>query len=699
VDSESGSVVNGSLIVVKGTQVGVATGASGSLDLTTYTAGTDADNTQVGAADNASGSLVAGSGAITGNSLDVGTGSGSVGTLDMGTGSLSFDNATMIGGATSASGTVDAASFTLSGNSDLTIGSSSNAYGRLTASNGSVASAVLSIASGQDSVGTLDMGSGTVTVGDTVNIATGQDSTATVTLGSAMVLASTNGLFVGTGAGSSQNLTASDFSVSGPIGDFGVGEGTGASLKGLFSLHETIGSVTVNSPLELTAGSHTILGLMLAGGTGTTGSLALSGSASVILTNTIDIASGDGSSASLDLADLVTGDHVAGTINVGRGDQSVGSLTYTAGNLLVTAAAGMEVGTSGNGSDATVLLKSLSGGSILSICQNSGVSAPTGTVTVLENASNGTVRVARALNSVGTLTVGGTLTAGQYLNSAGLESNAVGRITAATLNKTGTGSTQVAQGVNTDGSIIASNGTLLGNLYVATANGSLGLFAVTNGMASPTILQIATGDGSDGTVLVGITSPATNDVVIGTGSNAIGRLTLPAGTLTAADLTLGGAGTGAGTITVAGGDLVVTGAVSAVNSSFIDVTDDASTFTWTGRVEADFIALWDAGTLRRDGESGLTAATFSDYFQVSGDVLSASTSYPIGTIVITGPIAGGGMIISWDTTLGQSYDVQTNGNLIIPNWNVYDTVVGDGGGMSVTSATAQAELFYKVTSD
>ena len=41
--------------------------------------------------------------------------------------------------------------------------------------------------------------------------------------------------------------------------------------------------------------------------------------------------------------------------------------------------------------------------------------------------------------------------------------------------------------------------------------------------------------------------------------------------------------------------------------------------------------------------------------------------------------------------------VGTNGNLIIPSWGVYDSVVGDGGGMSVTSATDQAVLFYKVT--
>ena len=57
------------------------------------------------------------------------------------------------------------------------------------------------------------------------------------------------------------------------------------------------------------------------------------------------------------------------------------------------------------------------------------------------------------------------------------------------------------------------------------------------------------------------------------------------------------------------------------------------------------------------------------------------------------------MAITWDTTAGQAYDVQTNGNLIVPNWGVYDSVVGDGGSITVTSSTAQAELFYKVTSE
>jgi len=727
VDGESGTITNGALTVEGGTFIGSGAAAIGAVDVTTYTAGASGQGTGIATGDGASGSLIADSGTLTGGSLDVGTGAGANGTLKMVSGSVVVDNTTLIGSGAGATGLVTAATFTLSGGADLTVGgggadakgtlvggntstidsailriaTSSNAWGVVNIGTGTVtSSADLRMATGQDSLATLEASALTITDGADLEMATGRDSTATLAVANPIVLASTNGIFVGTGAGSSQNLLAADLSISGPIGNFGVGEGTGSSITEMFSLHETIGTITANTALELTAGNHAVTGITIADAAGSAGSLTFSGTATKTISGSIDIASGADTSVALDLASLVSGDHIAGAINVGRGDNSVGSLTYTNGNLETTGT--LEVGTGGDNADATVLLKSLTGGAVMSVC-NSGTGA-TGTVTVLENSSNGTVRVARGLDSVGTLSVGGTLTVGQYLNSAGLSSNAVGRITATTLNKpVANGSIQVAQGYGTDGSIIASDGAISANgLAVCIGNSSLGLFAVTNGMATLQYLEIASGNDSDGTVLVGITSSETNDVIIGTGSNSIGRLTLPAGTLAGADLLLGDSGAGGnGTIDLAGGNLVVTGAITAGAgaTSFINLSDTASTITWAGKVSADFEALWDAGTLRRVGESGLTGAAFSEYFQVTGDLLEATSLLPVGDIVIAGPIMGGDMTISWVGVAGQTYTVEYKNNLVFdPSWTVYTNVTGTGVEMTVPVPSTDAETYYQVTS-
>jgi hypothetical protein len=71
---------------------------------------------------------------------------------------------------------------------------------------------------------------------------------------------------------------------------------------------------------------------------------------------------------------------------------------------------------------------------------------------------------------------------------------------------------------------------------------------------------------------------------------------------------------------------------------------------------------------------------------------------PIGTIMIAGPLTGGGMTITWDTVAEQVYNVETNANLIIPNWGIYgDVIIGNGGSITVTTTVDQAATFYKVT--
>lgn len=70
---------------------------------------------------------------------------------------------------------------------------------------------------------------------------------------------------------------------------------------------------------------------------------------------------------------------------------------------------------------------------------------------------------------------------------------------------------------------------------------------------------------------------------------------------------------------------------------------------------------------------------------------------PIGTIVIEGPIAENLMALSWDTSLDQIYNVETNANMVSPNWGISDTTIGTGGGITVTTTVDQVQMFYKVT--
>lgn len=134
------------------------------------------------------------------------------------------------------------------------------------------------------------------------------------------------------------------------------------------------------------------------------------------------------------------------------------------------------------------------------------------------------------------------------------------------------------------------------------------------------------------------------------------------------------------------------GALNVVDG-YIDTQDTGSTVAWTGKVEADFVALWGAGTLRNNGESGLTGAIFSNYYVVNGDVLSVT---PISTISISAE--SGGVAISWFAIAGQSYDIEYKNDLVInPVWLVETNVTGTAGTMSVVVPAGDTEKFYRVS--
>jgi fibronectin-binding autotransporter adhesin len=607
-------------------------------------------------------------------SLSVGTVANASGTVQ--NGSLNVAGSVEIGSAANATGTVSVTSYN-GGTSidDLSIATAAASIGSLVAGSGTLIAKDLFIASGDNAAGTLSLSSGSITVAGAVNIATGQDSTAATVAGTSIVMASTNGLFVGAGSGSSHNFTASNFSITGPIGDFAVGEGTGSSIKSLFSANDSLGSLTANSALDITGGNHDIVNISVASESGTTGSVSFAGTASGSFAGSIRVVgetSANDGVASLDLSGLVSGAITSTVVSVGRGDRSVASLVYTNGNLHRTG--DMEVGSNGTDAHATVLLKSMTGNNVLSVC-NTYSGGATGTVTVVEDAEVGVLRVARADNSVGSVDVGGTLTVqGYYLNAAGLGSGATGTISAKTLNKTSTaGNVQIAQGDNTVGTITAEDGALSGGgIEVAKGDSSVGVFAVTNGTYQiySGSIDIASGSNSVGNVIIAISSQGTNDVKIGAGTDSSGSLTMPGGSLVVSNLQIGASG-------------------------FVDVTI-GGTIDWIGKGQADFEALWATGQLRSAGATG-PSSSFFEYFNVTGSQLKAKETLPIGDIAISSD--GSNVTISWDTQDGQSYDLRTDNNLAYATWAVYTNVTGTGGEVTVEVPISGPAEFYKVTSD
>jgi hypothetical protein len=104
--------------------------------------------------------------------------------------------------------------------------------------------------------------------------------------------------------------------------------------------------------------------------------------------------------------------------------------------------------------------------------------------------------------------------------------------------------------------------------------------------------------------------------------------------------------------------------------------------------------------------SNITVSGFSESYTAqvvqdtaAGDVRLEITELapqdPIGDIHVGG--AGGNMVLSWDTTLGQTYNVETNENLMTPNWGIYAVIIGDGGTVSVTNTPDYEKLYYMVT--
>ena len=114
--------------------------------------------------------------------------------------------------------------------------------------------------------------------------------------------------------------------------------------------------------------------------------------------------------------------------------------------------------------------------------------------------------------------------------------------------------------------------------------------------------------------------------------------------------------------------------------------------------------LYDGGmTLYAAGVSGtlpfvsIIDEPWNDLAFVLQGTTAGGPTDPIGDISLGG-LVDGDLVFSWDTTSGQNYSVQTNADLTVPaGWGVFDTLIGDGGSVTVTGTTDEVQLFYKVT--
>jgi len=82
--------------------------------------------------------------------------------------------------------------------------------------------------------------------------------------------------------------------------------------------------------------------------------------------------------------------------------------------------------------------------------------------------------------------------------------------------------------------------------------------------------------------------------------------------------------------------------------------------------------------------------------------ITSSLLVDVENLSISGPVAGGGMVLSWDGSAGQTYDVQYKTDLVAGTWTVdpspgcSDIFAAASGTTSATSTVSAAEVFYQV---
>jgi len=231
-----------------------------------------------------------------------------------------------------------------------------------------------------------------------------------------------------------------------------------------------------------------------------------------------------------------------------------------------------------------------------------------------------------------------------------------------------------------EGPIRAWTGTPVGGYELVHLNSGSGTWE--------TAIEITDAQYADGETLI-------LDFVIGTGSSSgrTGDWFVEFGTISGGIFTaLPGVDSGSPSYSFSG--------TLNADENFMDDTNDSAFFGYNVGGRLQQLAV-DA-TSAVNGQNvafrfGITVS--AGWCGFSDMALSVADAAEVGTIAIN-TLAGANVAISWGpTSTGQTYNVETNTNLEGPNWGIFESITGNGGGITITSSTAEAQLFYKVTSE
>ena len=448
------------------------------------------------------------------------------------------------------------------------------------------------------------------------------------------------------------------------------------------SLTHTSANVGYNAVgvVNLTGGSiNSSSSVGIGAGSAATGTVVVDGSGASWTSESI-LYVGNSGSGSLTVSD---GGAFSDTFAyLGRLAGSDGAVAVSGSNSTWTTSGGAQIGATGTG-DLTI---------------SSGGAASFG----------GRCDIGANIGGFGTITVsdaGSTLVATNNAFRLGFNGNGVLSIANGGAVTFGGGDFTVGHGLSATGMVtVAGSGSLLtvdDELLVGISSGSMGVLTITNGasvfVADTHITRLRHASGSAAVVTVdGIDSVLdTGKFDIGWGgTNVNATLNITGGGLVAStDLFVSPVATNAVIQMATNGMLALLGDGSASIAAFLDLLRESSS--------SDNIKYWN-GVIWNNLIYATLGSDATLVYHTSGDlngytVLTVlANELEIGDISITAD--GTDAIIGWDGTLGATYTLQSDADLVVPpSWGDVETgIPGINGSMSATSTATAVKSFYRL---
>lgn len=596
--------------------------------------------------------------AIKASNLEVAGGADSRGELDAGGKDLLLDREVIVAKGNRSVGTVvfDDVQTGLDGGYSVSIAGAKSAQGSFTANSGSMTGSDFSLGTSSNSVGILDVGTGTLAFTNLFKVASGKNSSGDITAGSISVenltigsgdfsigtvtttsgltLADGGSLNVGTGI-DSLVTTTEPITLAGTLGDFAVGPGASDTVANLINTVNSSGSISVKRNLTISGGTHVITNLTVNfGGNITIDSVNvpnLTIGSGLLSTGTVTTIGGltlaDGGNLTIgtgidSLAITTEPITLAGTL----GDFAVGSgASETVVNLINTTDSFGEIKanrnfhiTNGTHEITAFVLNAdiIQGGSETIIVNSLGVDVSVATADGVTKAFNladmgvsgtvtgGLVKVAIGENSVGSF----VYTGGDYIKSS--EDDII-----------------LGNGINSQGTMTISSGDVnVGNLYMAHKQGAIGTLSA--GDADLSLVEnsaIADADNSTGTVTARSLT-ANKALNIGTGSNAVA------------------------TITVTDLNILEKSNIANANENGVATINVTGDFT----VGANGVVNMNGGTLVASNSAVLGSINLADgLLQIDGNL-----------VVTDGIIAIENGVLKWDTSVANLEALYATGKIV-----------------------------------